>query len=64
MPITQKQKDIAARVKQHIKNKKLWPKMLREIRENIEKENEYMDKHCKHHTPTPAQRQAEYNSPE
>jgi len=61
MPVTQKQKEIAARLVELIKND---PDMTETLRQNIAKENEYMAKYCKHHKPTREQMQAEYNSPE
>ena len=62
MPITQKQKDIAARVRQHIKN--VGGKWRAEILANVRKENEYMDKQAESQKPTRKQMEAPFNSPE
>lgn len=60
--ITQKQKDISARVRQHIKN--VGGKWRAEILANVRKENEYMRKKEKAQEPTREQMQRPYNSPE
>ena len=62
MPITQKQKDIAKRVRKHIKN--MDGKWRAEILANVRKENKYMADKEKAQTPTRKQMQAPYNSPE
>ncbi len=61
MPITQKQKDVAARVRKHIKNKTEW---RAEVLRNVRKENEYMDEKIKAQKPTRKQMEAPFNSPE
>ena len=62
MPITQKQKDVAKRVQQHIKN--VGGKWRAEILANVRKENEYMAEKEKAQTPTRKQMETPYNSPD
>ena len=57
--ITQKQKDVAARVCQHIKNAGgAWRE---QIRKNVQKENEYMAKKEKAQRPTRKQMETPYD---
>lgn len=59
--ITQKQKDIAARVRAHIQNKTEWRE---QVLENVREENEYMERQEKAQKPTRKQMETPFNSPE
>jgi len=60
--ITQKQKDVAARTRQHIKN--VGGKWRAEILANVRKENEYAIEKEKAQRPTRKQMKTPFNSPE
>ena len=61
MSVTQRQKDIAASVRKHIKNKTKWREA---VLRNARKENEYMYEKGKAQTPTRKQMDTSFNSPE
>jgi len=62
MPITQKQKDIAERMRQHIKN--VGGEWRRQVLENVRKENEYMREKEEAQTPTRKQIETPFDDPE